>query len=107
MSVHAESLGIVRVRRYAGCWRRNGAGLERDAWAVGSEAGEKAARSAMGAVVLGIGLGRAELCCGLGIVPFLLQANGTCKYAVNTAETIWSNFRRKGKWKEVQMGAQA
>ena len=62
MSVHAESLEVVRVSRCAGCWRRDGGVFERDAWAVGGAGGEKAARSAMGAVVLGIGLGRAELC---------------------------------------------
>ena len=45
--------------------------MERDAGAVGDAGGEKAARSAMGAVVLGIGLGRAELCVwAVGIVPF-------------------------------------
>ena len=60
MNVHAESLEVVRVSRCAGCWRRDGGVLERDAWAVGGAGGEKAARSAMGAVVLGIGLGRAE-----------------------------------------------
>ena len=63
MSVHAESLEVVRVSRCAGCCRRDGGVVERDAGAVGGEGGEKAARSAMGAVVLGIGLGRAERCC--------------------------------------------
>ena len=66
--IQQESLEVVRASRCAGCWRRDGGVLERDAWAVGGEGGEKAARSAMGAVVLGIGLGRAELW-ALGIVP--------------------------------------
>ena len=69
MSVHAESLEVVRVSRCAGCWRRDGGVLERGAWAVGGEGGEKAARSAKGAVVLGIGLGRWGYASWLELVP--------------------------------------
>ncbi len=55
--------------------------LERDAGAVGDEGGEKAARSAMGAVVLGIGLGRAELCWnGLSASCLLVRGDAKRKY---------------------------
>ena len=48
-----------RRRRLA---EKEGGVLERDAWAAGGEAGEKADGSAVGAMVGGMGLGRAGQC---------------------------------------------
>jgi len=48
--------------RRRGLVGKEGAYLGRDAWAAGGEAGEEAEGSAVGAMVVGMGLGRAGQC---------------------------------------------
>ena len=52
--------------RRRGLVEKKGASLGRDAWAAGGEAGEKADGSTVGAMVGGMGLGRAGHAGGLG-----------------------------------------